>query len=157
MTCTRSGAIIVQGQLLQKPVPTARMHYPAALGTVVSRDGGETWNRIPLPPGQNGVNIEGGITQLRDGTMLALDTYIVPGEKPREWPADNVTSPAMIGGQWTARSTFTLIFQAPFTRQKTMRVVRTKRSACMRIRNAQRRFADHLLRVAGRRSYAERL
>ncbi len=80
MTCTRSGAIIVQGQLLQKPVPTARMHYPAALGTVVSRDGGETWNRIPLPPGQNGVNIEGGITQLRDGTMLALDTYIVPGE-----------------------------------------------------------------------------
>lgn len=84
MLFLRSGAIIVQGQLPEKPVPTPRMHYPSALGTVVSRDGGRTWERIPLPPGENGLNMEGGIVQLRDGTILALDTYIIPGAKRDE-------------------------------------------------------------------------
>lgn len=82
MLVTRTGAVIVQGQLPEKPYPSNRMHYPYRLGTVVSRDGAESWTTIPLPPNENGVNLEGGITQLRDGTIIALDTYIVPGRTP---------------------------------------------------------------------------
>jgi len=84
LLCTRSGALIVQGQLPEKPFETTRMHYPHALGTVISRDDARTWERIPLKPSDNGVNLEGGITQLRDGTILALDTYITPGAQPGE-------------------------------------------------------------------------
>src|SRR5262249_46218374 len=47
------------------------------LTTVISRDGGKNWDRTP----DNSLNLEGGITQLRDGTILALDTYVTPGEK----------------------------------------------------------------------------
>ena len=84
MLCMKSGAIVVQAQLPEKPFPTARMHYPSAVGTVVSRDGAQTWTRIPLKPGDNGLNMEGGIVQLRDGTILALDTYITPGRRKDE-------------------------------------------------------------------------
>ena len=54
MLCTRSGTIIVQAQMPEKPFPSPRMHYPYALATVVSRDGAKTWTRIPLKPGENG-------------------------------------------------------------------------------------------------------
>ena len=84
MLVMKSGDIVVQAQLPEKPVDTGRMHYPSALGTVVSRDGGQTWKRIPLKPGDNGLNMEGGIVQLRDGTILSLDTYITPGKRPGE-------------------------------------------------------------------------
>src|SRR5581483_2502360 len=84
MLVTKSGAIILQAQLPQKPFPTARMHYPYAMGTVVSRDNGETWTTLPLKDGDNGANLEGGITQLRDGTIIALDTYIIPGTRKDE-------------------------------------------------------------------------
>ena len=60
------------------------MAYPSALETWVSRDNAQTWTKIPNKPGENGLNAEGGIMQLRDGTILALDTYIVPGKKPGE-------------------------------------------------------------------------
>lgn len=82
MLCTKSGAIILQAQLPEKPFPSSRMHYPFALATVVSRDGAKTWTRIPLRPGDNGLNMEGGIVQLRDGTIVALDTYIIPDQQP---------------------------------------------------------------------------
>lgn len=84
MLVAKSGAIVVQGQLSGKPIPTERMHYPYALSTVVSYDSAKTWKTIPLKPGDNGVNLEGGITQLRDGTILALDTYIIPDRVKRE-------------------------------------------------------------------------
>ncbi|MBI5693278.1 MAG: exo-alpha-sialidase [Verrucomicrobia bacterium] len=82
MVFLRSGDIVVQAQVPEPPFPSERMHYFSAMGTVVSRDGGKTWTRLPLRPGDNGVNLEGGITQLRDGTIVALDTYIVPRENP---------------------------------------------------------------------------
>lgn len=84
MLCTRSGAIILQAQIPEKPLPLPRMHYPYALGTVVSRDGAKTWQRIPLKPGENGLNMEGGIVQLRDGTIVSLDTYITPATQPEQ-------------------------------------------------------------------------
>ena len=84
LLCTRAGTIIVQAQIPEKPFPTPRMHYPYALATVVSRDGAKTWTRIPLKPGENGLNMEGGIVQLRDGTILSLDTYLIPGQRPEQ-------------------------------------------------------------------------
>jgi len=84
MLCTKSGALVVQSQLSKKPHPQKRIFYPYALQTVVSRDGGEAWTEFPLKPGDNGVNIEGGVIQLRDGTILALETYVTPGDRPGE-------------------------------------------------------------------------
>jgi len=81
---TASGALVVQSQMPQKPVPTARMHYPFALATVISRDDGKTWTSIPVPPNENGINLEAGAIQLRSGEIVALDTYITPGERPDE-------------------------------------------------------------------------
>lgn len=82
LLCTRAGTLILQAQLPQKPFPSNRISYPYALGTEVSRDGGKQWTNIPLKPGVNGLDMEGGITQLHDGTIIALDTYITPGDRP---------------------------------------------------------------------------
>ncbi len=84
MLCTRSGVFVVQAQIPEKPFPSSRMTYPWAMETRVSRDGARTWTRVPNKPGENGLNMEGGALQLRDGTILALDTYITPGKNPDE-------------------------------------------------------------------------
>jgi hypothetical protein len=82
MLCTTSGTLIVQAQIPEKPFPSSRMTYLYALETWISRDGAKTWRNIPGKPGENGLNAEGGMVQLRDGSILALDTYITPGNKP---------------------------------------------------------------------------
>lgn len=84
MLCTASGSILLQAQSPNPPFPTARMHYPYAMTTIISRDKGESWKEIPLKPNDNGLNLEGGAVQLKDGTILALDTYITPDSKPGE-------------------------------------------------------------------------
>jgi hypothetical protein len=82
MLCTQKGTLVVQGQLSTKPHPQKRIFYPFALSTVVSRDKGKHWTTFPLKSGDNGVNMEGGAIQLKDGTILVLDTYVTPGESP---------------------------------------------------------------------------
>lgn len=81
LLCTKAGTLIVQSQSPHPPFESPRMHYPYAMWTTVSRDAGKTWTRLPLKPGDNGLNTEGGTVQLRDGTILGLDTYITPGAK----------------------------------------------------------------------------
>ncbi|MBE7539921.1 MAG: hypothetical protein HS122_16110 [Opitutaceae bacterium] len=81
LTITRTGALIVQSQLSAKSFPSSRMAYHSLLATSISRDGGATWQSIPLKPGDNGLNMEGGAVQLRDGTILALDTFVTPGPR----------------------------------------------------------------------------
>src|SRR4030095_13695079 len=84
LLCTTSGPMIVQAQVPEKTFPATRMVYFSAMETRVSRDGGASWKTIPLKPGENGLNMEGGAVQMRDGTILALDTYITPGAGPDE-------------------------------------------------------------------------
>ena len=84
MVITRTGAILVQSQTSRKSVPTGRYASRWAMGTVISRDDGATWTDLPLKPNENGLNLEGGGIQLRDGSIMALDTYVVPGKKPNE-------------------------------------------------------------------------
>ncbi len=81
---TASGALVVQAQVPEKPFPSKRMTYFSAMETRVSRDDGKTWTVIALKPGENGLNMEGGAVQLRDGTILALDTFITPDTNPDE-------------------------------------------------------------------------
>jgi hypothetical protein len=80
--CTSTGALVVQGQLPEKPAPAQRISYPFALKTIVSRDGGASWAPLPVNPEGNGLNLEAGAVQLKDGTILALDTYVTPGNGP---------------------------------------------------------------------------
>jgi hypothetical protein len=80
LLCTRSGTLVVQAQLPQKPFPSKRITYPYALTTAVSRDGGATWTSVTREPRDNAFDMEGGALQLRDGTIIALDTYITPGD-----------------------------------------------------------------------------
>ncbi len=82
MLITRSNTIVVQAQNRNKPQPQERIYYPFAVDTVLSRDKGNTWQKLPLLPGKNDINIEGGIIQLKDGTILGLETYVTPGSKP---------------------------------------------------------------------------
>jgi hypothetical protein len=81
LLATREGTLILQVQSPHPPFNTPRMHYPYAMWTALSRDGGKTWIRQPLKPGDNGLNTEGGTIQLRDGTILGLDTYVTPGAR----------------------------------------------------------------------------
>ena len=82
MLSTKSGALIVQAQNSKKPFPQERIFYPYAMSTVISRDEGKTWKEFSFPEGDNGVNMEGGVIQLRDGRILALETYVTPGKNP---------------------------------------------------------------------------
>jgi hypothetical protein len=79
---TKTGALVVQAQVPEKPEPTTRMVYPSAMETRVSRDDGKSWKVFPRKPHENGLNMEGGATQLRDGTIVALDTYVMPAAEP---------------------------------------------------------------------------
>lgn len=82
MLCTRKGTLIVQAQNSHKIItPQKRMSYPYEMSTVVSHDRGGTWTPA-LPSDANKVNLEGAIHQLPDGTILAFDTYIIPGSTP---------------------------------------------------------------------------
>jgi hypothetical protein len=78
MLCTKLGTLIVQAQVPRKPLPSTRITYPYAMETVVSRDGGKTWTAFAFKAGENAPMLEGGIAQLRDGTILALETYVTP-------------------------------------------------------------------------------
>lgn len=82
LLCTKTGALIVQAQVPRKPFPSKRMVYPSATETRISRDNGKTWSVFALKQGENGMNMEGGATQLHDGTIIGLDTYIVPAAEP---------------------------------------------------------------------------
>jgi hypothetical protein len=84
MLSTKAGTLIVQSQNSKKPIPQERIFYPYAMTTVISRDNGKNWNEFVFPPGSNGVNIEGGVIQLKDKTILALETYVTPGKKADE-------------------------------------------------------------------------
>jgi hypothetical protein len=79
---TQKGTLVAQAQLPIKSAHAKRMTYPAVIATVVSRDSGKTWTRFPLETGVTGPNLEGGSVVLADNTVLSLDTYVTPGDKP---------------------------------------------------------------------------
>ena len=82
-----NGPLVLSGFSATLPEHSLPTGWPAStcvVGTVISRDNGEHWTRIPLQEGDNGFNMEGGGIQLRDGSILALETYIQGNGKPNE-------------------------------------------------------------------------
>lgn len=82
MLVTQTGTRVVQSQMPERPFPSKRQASNWAMGTYISRNEGKDWTRIPLKPGENGLNMEGGAIQLRDGLIFALDTFITPSSRP---------------------------------------------------------------------------
>ena len=84
MLCTKTGALIVMAQVPGKPAPTTRISYFSPMATVVSRDLGNSWTKLPpqQAAGAANLNMEGGAVQLGDGRILVLDTYVTPGAAP---------------------------------------------------------------------------
>lgn len=82
MLVTNNNRMIVQAQNANKPIPQERIYYPFGVDTVISDDTGATWTKKEMFPGKNDVNIEGGIVQLKDGTIIGLETYVTPGARP---------------------------------------------------------------------------
>ncbi len=78
MICTKAGTLVVQGQTSVKALPGGRMKYPSQIATSVSRDGGVTWTMFTTAKTGDTFNMEGGIIQLPDGTIMGLDTYVTP-------------------------------------------------------------------------------
>jgi hypothetical protein len=81
MLCTHKGTLVVQAQNSKKALPQKRMVYPYELSTTLSSDGGNTWSPV-VTPGSDNVDLEGAVHQLKDGTILAFDTYVVPTATP---------------------------------------------------------------------------
>lgn len=81
--CSSRGTLVMQAQLPEKPWGTkGKMVYASRMATAVSRDGGRSWQPFVHKPRHDEVNLEGGVVELRDGTILMLDTYVVPGAEP---------------------------------------------------------------------------
>lgn len=110
MLYTREGTLVVQSQLPYASFPSDRYVSRWAMGTVVSRDGAKTWRDLPLQEGRNGINLEGGALQRRDGSIIALDTYVTPGRQPGTGEGQLYTS----RDQWkTLAGPFTITFDLP--------------------------------------------
>jgi hypothetical protein len=81
--CTAKGTLLVQAQLRARAFDTKGKYvYHYRIGTMISRDGGATWNRFTAQEGHDDVYTEGGIHQEPDGTILMLDTFVMPGKQP---------------------------------------------------------------------------
>lgn len=80
---TSQGTMFDQSQLDAPPFNTkGKMVYHKRIATAISRDGGATWTPWTHEANHDDVYIEGGAVQESDGTILMLDTYVMPGSKP---------------------------------------------------------------------------
>lgn len=84
MLCTRKGTMILQASTIRKmPLPSSRPGMPPInLNTVISGNRGKTWEKFVFKNGVADPWVEGGITQLKSGKIILLDTYITPVDKP---------------------------------------------------------------------------
>lgn len=108
MFSSSKGTLVIQGQLPVPPGyydnPSEANKFPGLPGTVISRDGGNTWNKW-LPGKEQGIGpiIEGCVTELKDGTIIILDWIAEPSDDPDK----------VIGKLWTSIDDWKTI-QGPF-------------------------------------------
>jgi hypothetical protein len=75
------GTLFCQAQLSLPPFNSKpKMVYHTRIHSVISRDGGATWTPWNPRANQDPVFIEGGMIERGDGTILMLDTFVVPLE-----------------------------------------------------------------------------
>jgi len=102
--CSGEGTLFCQAQLNAPPFHSKnKMVYPHLIGSAISRDGGASWTRWTHEENHDDVNNEGGMVQCADGTILFLDTYVMPGAKPDHG----------IGEVWKSRDDFRTV-EGPF-------------------------------------------
>ena len=84
-----NGVLLVQAQTHLKPLGRLRRitHFPWRFANYVSRDFGDSWEKLVIRPSEDPPFLEGGSFQ-RDGKQLMLDTYITPTGKPDEGEGD---------------------------------------------------------------------
>ena len=76
------GTLFCQTQLNTEPFHSKRkIVFPHLMGSAISRDNGATWTRWTHQEGHDDVNVEGGIVQCADGTILLFDTFVIPSPK----------------------------------------------------------------------------
>ncbi len=81
--CSAQGTLFCQAQETKPPFRTKdKQVYLMRIDSAISRDGGKSWSRWTHQADHDDVNIEGGMAQLRDGTILALDTFVMEGKTP---------------------------------------------------------------------------
>jgi hypothetical protein len=83
--CSAQGTLLSQAQIGgdKEPFRTkGKIVYPIRLGMAISRDGGITWAREIREKDHDDVNLEGGVLQLKDGTIYMLDSFVIPGAQP---------------------------------------------------------------------------
>ncbi len=79
--CSSQGTLFCQAQLDLPPFHSKpKMVYAVRIGSAISRDGGGTWSGWTHQKNHDDVFIEGGMVECADGTILLLDTYVVPGK-----------------------------------------------------------------------------
>lgn len=76
------GTLFCQAQLSLPPFNSKpKQVYHTRIQSMLSRDGGATWTPWAHAPNQDPVFIEGGMVERADGTIVMLDTFIMPAEK----------------------------------------------------------------------------
>ncbi|MBI5769216.1 MAG: exo-alpha-sialidase [Verrucomicrobia bacterium] len=76
------GTLFCQAQLSLPPFNSKpKQVYHTRIQSMLSRDGGVTWTPWSHAPNQDPVFIEGGMVERADGTILMLDTFIMPDAK----------------------------------------------------------------------------
>lgn len=78
------GTLFCQAQLSLPPFNSKpKQVYHTRIQSMLSRDGGVTWTPWSHAPNQDPAFIEGGMMERADGTILMLDTFIMPAkDKP---------------------------------------------------------------------------
>jgi len=80
---TAKGTMFCQAQLHAPPFNTkGKTVYHVRIGTAVSRDGGATWSHWAAQENHDDVNIEGGAIERSDGTIMLVDTFVMPADQP---------------------------------------------------------------------------
>ena len=81
--CSSRGTLVCQSHGHGPPFGTKnKMAFPSRLQTCISRDGGASWQRFVHKENHDEVFLEGGVLQCADGSILMLDSYVMPSEKP---------------------------------------------------------------------------
>ena len=80
--CSDKGTLVLHVQLPEEPLGTRPVLFPSRMATFISRDEGQTWQRFVHDAAKDDVNLEGGVVQLSDGSIVMLDTYVLPGDAP---------------------------------------------------------------------------
>lgn len=82
---SNEGTILVQNHTSRKTNGTRRQNFHWQNDTMISRDGGHTYERFIFDPNADDPYMEGGMVQRPDGSILLMDTYVVSDPDREDW------------------------------------------------------------------------